>query len=457
MPEYENNALIRSIEDEGLRDRVLKSINAILARRQAMWGCVRYPAMVDHGETHTKNVFSLLTELLVNSQKHHLRRREIKLKDAELFCLIIATWLHDIGGKGGSISDKEFCLPLEARKKHPFAGGKIILEGGVSFLNLKPDEESAIADLVTAHSKRVAIEELPETKMLPSYGYEIKLPLLAILLSLSDGCDVQQQRVGPSDVVQSILNEIEKYKRHLEEQKERMADEKSREELEGEIEYLSTQPAHYRKHSSVRNIFFTRDEIILEPESSVVPEYKEGFESALRDVREELDRVRKFFAKYDITLKEVRALKDTDDMKGLYNQKEAVMKGVEREVIIINFAEPLRESKEELEEILDCRIREDIIDLQAKFDLKKDLESQVEELINKARLTPKEWQNEPIIVNVPHYHFATAIFIANLHGRMGHFPSILYNPPDRKAGATTYPVKGATDLQAVRDKARGGR
>lgn len=455
MLEYKNNALIRAIEDEELRDRILKSINAILERRQAMWGSVRYPAMVDHGETHTKNVFSLLTELLVNSQKHLLRRREIKLKDAELFCLIIATWLHDIGGKGGSISDKEFCLPLEARKQHPFAGGKIILEGGVSFLNLKPGEESAIADLVTAHSKRVEVEELPETKMLPSYGYEIRLPLLAILLSLSDGCDVQQQRVGPSDVVQSKLNEIEKYKRHLEEQKERMADEKGREELEGEIEYLSTQPAHYRKHSSVRNIFFTRDEIILEPESSVVPEYKEGFENALRDVREELDRVRKFFDKYDITLKDVRALKDTDNVKGLYEQKERA-KVVEEEFIIINFSHPFIESKEELGDVLGCRFKE-IIEIEAKFDLERDLEPQVDELMEKIRLTPKEWQSPFIIVGVPHYPPATAIFIANFHGRSGHFPTIIYRPPEKKGGVTSYPVKGVIDLQAIRDKARGRR
>lgn len=455
MSEYENNPLIKVIEDNELRDRVLKSINGILERRQAMWGSVRYPAMVDHGETHTKNVFSLLTELLVNSQKHLLRRREIKLKDAELFCLIIATWLHDIGGKGGSISDKEFCSPLEARKKHPFVGSKIILEGGVSFLNLKRDEESAIADLVTAHSKRVEIEKLPKTKMLPSYGYEIRFLLLAILLSLSDGCDVQQQRVGPSDVIQSILNEIEKYRKHLEELKGRTLDEKSRKELEDEIEYLTAQPEHYRKHSSVRNIFFTRDEIILEPTSLVVQEYKEGFEKALRDIREEIGRARKFFDDYGITLKEVRALKDTDDIKALYEQKERT-KVVEEEFIIINFSHPFIESKEELEEVLDCRIKK-IIEIEPNFDLEKDLEPQVDELIEDARLTPKEWQSPFIMVNVPHYPPATAIFIANFHGRSGHFPTIIYRPPVKKGGVTSYPVKGAIDLQAVRDRARGRR
>ena len=325
MSKYENNILIKAIEDEELRKRTLSLVEKILAKRHMIWGFIRYPEMADHCDRHTGNVFDLLARFLVHSQKH-LLEGENKLNDSELFCLIIATWLHDIGGIGGGISDKEFLSPDKARKEHPFNGGRIVLDDGTLFLDLNDDEQSAIADIVVSHSSRVELNQL-QPKMVS--GNTIRTELLAVLLSLADACDTQESRVGGFEEVRNKLDKLKKLKKKLEEDIKRIESQPSSdkiilEELRADVEYISAQKDHHYKHLSVKNVFFTPVSIILEKSVLTLSEYEKYFNMALSDVQKELERCKEFFTKYGIILREVRAFdeREGDVIAELHKQVE---------------------------------------------------------------------------------------------------------------------------------------
>ena len=324
MSEYENNALIKAIKDDELRKRTLSLVEKILARSHMIWGFIRYPEMADHCERHTGNVFELLTRFLVYSQKH-LLEGEDKLNDSELFCLILATWLHDIGGMGGGINDKEFLSPDRARKEHPFNGGRLVLDDGTLFLDLNDDEQSAIADIVVSHSSRVELNQL-QPKMVS--GNTIRTEVLAVLLSLADACDTQESRVGGLEEVKLKLHKLELLKNKLEEEIEKVErqpsqDEEKLAELRADVEYICAQEKHHYKHLSVKNVFFTPVSIILEKKGLTLPEYEKYFNIALSEVQKEFERVKFFLSKYNIMHGEIRAYdKNKDDMKELYRQVE---------------------------------------------------------------------------------------------------------------------------------------
>jgi len=344
MSKYENNPLIKAIEDEDLRKRTLSLVEKILAKKHMLWGFISYPEMADHCERHTGNVFELLTKFLVNSQKH-LLKSENELNDSELFCLIIATWLHDIGGMGGGISDKKFLSYDKARKDHPFNGGRIVLDDGTLFLDLTDDEQSAIADIVVSHSSRVELNRL-QPKMVS--GNTIRTELLAVLLSLADACDTQESRVGGVEEVRNKLDKLEKRKKKLEEDIQRIeslpsSDKIILEELRADVEYIGAQPDHHYKHLSVKNVFFTDTSIILEKNVLTLPEYKKYFNMALSDVQKEFERGKKFFSRYGITLQEVHAFdKGEDNLEELYKQLEQPKK------LFIHFFERIEKKIEDM-------------------------------------------------------------------------------------------------------------
>jgi hypothetical protein len=66
-------------------------------------------------------------------------------------------------------------------------------------------------------------------------------------------------------------------------------------------------------------------------------------------------------------------------------------------------------------------------------------------------------QSEAILVNLPAHNVIAALLLAELHGRMGHFPAILRLRPVTGVASTTYEVAEILNLQAARDAARHQR
>jgi hypothetical protein len=72
-------------------------------------------------------------------------------------------------------------------------------------------------------------------------------------------------------------------------------------------------------------------------------------------------------------------------------------------------------------------------------------------------LTPEEWQTAPLLVVLPSLNYIAAIVLAELHGRMGYFPSVVRLRPVEDALPPRYEVTEIINLQGVRDAARKKR
>jgi hypothetical protein len=84
------------------------------------------------------------------------------------------------------------------------------------------------------------------------------------------------------------------------------------------------------------------------------------------------------------------------------------------------------------------------------------LEEQIRALVDALPLSPGEWQTHPLLVNPPGYAPAAFVLLAELHGRIGHFPSLMRLRP--MAGAITqYEVAELLNLQGIRERARKRR
>ncbi|WP_052888030.1 CRISPR-associated protein Csx15 [Thermogemmatispora carboxidivorans] len=122
-------------------------------------------------------------------------------------------------------------------------------------------------------------------------------------------------------------------------------------------------------------------------------------------------------------------------------------------MIILNFAHPLTE--EQLRQIAERLIEriEEVRPIPVRIDETKELVPQVVAIANQANLTAEEWQTLPILINPPGYSPVATALLAELHGRMGHFPSVIRLRP-RHHGATDYEVAEIVNLQGLRDQAR---
>ena len=142
--------------------------------------------------------------------------------------------------------------------------------------------------------------------------------------------------------------------------------------------------------------------------------------------------------------------------KATLKEIEEMIRG-QRQIIVVNFSHPLTpEQLEKARLMLNCRI-EEVIEVPVQLNHEKPFDPQIDEVVDKVGLTSHQWQTRPILVNLPGYAPATAVLIAELHGRMGHFPTILRLRPVSVEGTTTYEVAEIIDLQATRDAARERR
>lgn len=67
------------------------------------------------------------------------------------------------------------------------------------------------------------------------------------------------------------------------------------------------------------------------------------------------------------------------------------------------------------------------------------------------------WTTEPIVVVLPSLSLAAGLVLAELTGRMGHLPTILFSRERKGEVVRQYEIAGAIDLQAVRNTARQRR
>ncbi|MFN3929149.1 MAG: CRISPR-associated protein Csx15 [Thermoflexus sp.] len=126
-------------------------------------------------------------------------------------------------------------------------------------------------------------------------------------------------------------------------------------------------------------------------------------------------------------------------------------------MIVLNFAHPLTEEQLHQIEALAGRTVEQIIVIDAQVDPGAPLAPQVAAMVDRVGLSAEEWQTLPLLIALPSLNYSAGVLLAELHGRMGYFPSILRLRPVPGVVPPRFEVVEIIDLQAVRDAARARR
>lgn len=126
-------------------------------------------------------------------------------------------------------------------------------------------------------------------------------------------------------------------------------------------------------------------------------------------------------------------------------------------MLILNFSHPLTPDQIARVESLTGQKVERVIEVPVHFDHNAPFGPQVVELVDRAGLSPQEWQTTPILVVPPALNFIAVLLLAELHGRMGYFPPCLRLRPVEGSLPPRYEVAEVLDLQGQRDAARARR
>lgn len=125
---------------------------------------------------------------------------------------------------------------------------------------------------------------------------------------------------------------------------------------------------------------------------------------------------------------------------------------------VINFSHPITLAQiDQIQQAIKSPEALHVLDLPTQFDAHKPFADQARVLINSTGLTPVQWQTEPLLVNLPGLSSVAAIVLAELHGRMGHFPTIIRLRPIPNTSPMQYELAELLNLQTVRNEARTTR
>ncbi len=125
-------------------------------------------------------------------------------------------------------------------------------------------------------------------------------------------------------------------------------------------------------------------------------------------------------------------------------------------MLILNFTHPLTpDQRAQIETLADASI-EDIRTIPVQIDQSEPLEPQITTIVDSIGLSSEEWQTRPLLINPPGYAPAAFVLLAELHGRIGHFPSLIRLRP-KHGPVTAYEVAELLNLQTIREMARRRR
>jgi len=129
----------------------------------------------------------------------------------------------------------------------------------------------------------------------------------------------------------------------------------------------------------------------------------------------------------------------------------------EATMIVLNFSHPLTSAHLEQIEAFTGKAVGSVLDVATDFNNSKPFAAQVRKLVDSIGFTPREWQTIPLLVNPPSLNSITVVLVAELHGRMGYFPTVLRLRPVANITPPQFEVAEIIDLQAIRDTARERR
>ena len=126
-------------------------------------------------------------------------------------------------------------------------------------------------------------------------------------------------------------------------------------------------------------------------------------------------------------------------------------------MLILNFAHPLTEEQLAGIKALSGKVITSVTEIPSQIDPGKAIEPQIEAMLDGINLTTQEWQTKAILINLPSLNYSTAALLAQLHGRIGYFPSILRLRPNNEGLTPHFETAEILNLQAIRERAREKR
>lgn len=122
-------------------------------------------------------------------------------------------------------------------------------------------------------------------------------------------------------------------------------------------------------------------------------------------------------------------------------------------ILVLNFTRPLSEQqREQIEELAGTPIDE-VLTVPMQIDETEPLSPQVTRLVDAIGLSSEDWDKRHILINPPGYAPAAFLLLAEIHGRMGHFPTFVRFRP-KHGSVTSYEAVEIVNLQTIRDAAR---
>lgn len=125
-------------------------------------------------------------------------------------------------------------------------------------------------------------------------------------------------------------------------------------------------------------------------------------------------------------------------------------------MLILNFTHPLTEQERTQINVIASTSIEKVYDIPVEINEQEPLEPQITTIVDSIGLSSAEWQTRPLLINPPGYAPAAFVLLAELHGRIGHFPSLIRLRP-KPGPVTNYEVAELLNLQTIRDAARKRR
>lgn len=124
---------------------------------------------------------------------------------------------------------------------------------------------------------------------------------------------------------------------------------------------------------------------------------------------------------------------------------------------ILNFSHPLNEGHvAEIAKQVGVAVQQ-VQDVRVQFSVDEPFVAQVEAMIDGLGISTSAWQDDAWLIVLPSLNYIAAILLAELHGRMGHFPAIVRLKPTPDALVTRYEVAEIINLESVRQAARTRR
>ena len=121
-------------------------------------------------------------------------------------------------------------------------------------------------------------------------------------------------------------------------------------------------------------------------------------------------------------------------------------------MLILNFSHPFTATQRE-QLASQLGMEAEIRTVPVQIDNEYSLAEQITKIADATNLSSEEWQTRPLAVNPPVYAAAAVALLAEIHGRIGHFPSLIRLRP-KPGPVTTYEVAELLNLQAIREEAR---